>query len=627
MRGNGKIIQELEGVFKGAGWNVIKVIWGSRWDQLLRADVSGRLVQLMTECVDGDYQTFKSRNGKYVRDEFFGRYPETKAMVEEWSDDEIWALQRGGHDSLKVYAAYKAASEHRGAPTVVLAKTIKGYGMGEAGEAQNIAHQAKKMEIEAMRTFRDRFDLPIPDEAIAGEKVPFYKPPEDSAEMRYLRERSAALGSVPQRRRALGCADRAGTLGLRRAAARYGRPHISTTMAFVRMLNTIARDKRDRRARRPDRRRRIAHVRHGRNVPPARDLLVGRPALPSARCRAADVVSRGQARANPAGGHQRSRRALVVDRRRNLVLESQPADDSVLHLLLDVRISTRGRSDVGRGRQPHARISARRDLRADDAQRRGTAARRRQQPSRGLVRSRIAAATIRPTRTRSRSIIQDGLRRMLAEQEDVYYYITLMNENYQHPAMPAGARDGILRGMYLLQDAGKPPMRKTLRVQLFGSGAILREVIAAAELLADDWNVAQRRLGRDQLQRAAARRRRRTALEHAASAGEAPALVCRGVPARPLAARASPRPTTSAPSPNRFVRSSVGRRYVALGTDGYGRSDFRRKLREFFEVDRHFVTIAALRALADEGTIPPATVEKAIEKYDIDPNKPNPIDV
>ena len=242
VRGNGKIIQELEGVFKGAGWNVIKVIWGSRWDPLLAADKSGRLVQLMNECVDGDYQTFKSRNGRYVRDEFFGRYPETKSLVEGWTDDEVWNLQRGGHDSIKVYAAYKAAVEHRGQPTVVLAKTIKGYGMGEAGEAQNIAHQAKKMEIEAMRVFRDRFALPISDAELSGEKVPFLKPSDDAPEMRYLRERLAALGSVPQRRK------RSASLTVPQLSAfepqlqGTGDRHISTTMAFVRILNTIARD-------------------------------------------------------------------------------------------------------------------------------------------------------------------------------------------------------------------------------------------------------------------------------------------------------------------------------------------------------------------------------------------------
>ncbi|HEY1869228.1 MAG TPA: pyruvate dehydrogenase (acetyl-transferring), homodimeric type, partial [Candidatus Cybelea sp.] len=243
VRGNGKIIQELEGVFKGAGWNVIKVIWGSNWDPLLAADTSGRLVQLMTECVDGDYQTFKSRNGNYVRDEFFGRYPETKALVEDWNDDAIWDLRRGGHDSIKVHAAYKAASEHRGEPTVILAKTIKGYGMGEAGEAQNIAHQAKKMELEALRLFRDRFSLPISDAQISAEKVPFYRPADGSPEMRYLQERLATLGHVPQRRQKSAALTVPELSTFDAQLQSTGDRHISTTMAFVRILNAIARDR------------------------------------------------------------------------------------------------------------------------------------------------------------------------------------------------------------------------------------------------------------------------------------------------------------------------------------------------------------------------------------------------
>ncbi len=369
VRGNGKIIQELEGVFRGAGWNVIKVIWGSRWDPLLAADKSGRLTQLMNECVDGDYQTFKSRNGKYVRDEFFGRYPETKSLVEDWTDDEIWNLQRGGHDSIKVYAAYKAAFEHRGQPTVVLAKTIKGYGMGEAGEAQNIAHQAKKMEVEAMRVFRDRFALPISDAALAGDTIPFYKPADEAPEMLYLRERLAELGSVPQRRR------KSASLAVPELSTfdaqlqGDGRPAYLNDHGLRSDSQCDRARSRNRSARRSDRRRRIAHVRHGRHVPAARHLLVGRPALPPARCRAADVVPRGQAGPDPAGRHQRSRRALVVDRRGNLVFESRPSDDSVLHLLFDVRISARRRSDVGCRRQPNARFLTRRHVRANDAQR------------------------------------------------------------------------------------------------------------------------------------------------------------------------------------------------------------------------------------------------------------------
>ncbi len=302
VRGNGKIIQELERVFKGAGWNVIKVIWGSRWDPLLHADASGRLVQLMTECVDGDYQTFKSRDGKYVRDEFFGRYPETAALVADWSDDEIWALQRGGHDSTKVYAAYKSAVEHRGRPTVILAKTIKGYGMGDAGEARNIAHQAKKMEVEAMRAFRDRFSIPVSDAEI--ENIPFYKPAEDSPELRYLGERVKALGRVPQRRRTSASLVVPELSAFDAQLAGTGDREISTTMAFVRNSQHDRSRSAHRRARRSDRRRRIAHVRYGRDVPPTGHLLVGRPTLPSARRRAAHVVPGRQTRADLARRHQ-----------------------------------------------------------------------------------------------------------------------------------------------------------------------------------------------------------------------------------------------------------------------------------------------------------------------------------
>ena len=630
VRGNGKIIQELEGVFKGAGWNVIKVIWGSRWDQLLRADVNGRLVQLMTECVDGDYQTFKSRNGKYVRDEFFGRYPETKAMVEGWSDDEIWALQRGGHDSLKVYAAYKAASEHRGAPTVVLAKTIKGYGMGEAGEAQNIAHQAKKMELEAMRTFRDRFDLPIPDEAIAGEKVPFYKPPEDSAEMRYLRERTAALGSVPQRRR------RSATLTVPELSAfdaqlqGTGDRSISTTMAFVRVLNAIARD------------REIGP----RVVPIVADE--SRTFGMEGMFRQLGIYSSVGQLYHPQDAEQlmwyrEDKLGQILQEGINeagalsswIAAGTSYSNHNLPMIPFYIFYSMFGFQRVG-------------DLTwaAGDSRTRGfllgATSGRTTLNGEGLQHedgsSQVAASFVPnccsydPTYAYEVAvIIQDGLRRMLAEQEDVYYYITLLNENYQHPAMPAGARDGILRGMYLLQDAGKPD-RKTPRVQLFGSGAILREVIAASELLANDWHVRSDVWAVpsfNALQRDGVAARRWTMLHPQEKPRLSFVEECLRERSGPGIA-ATDYIRTFAEQIHPFVASSgtgEPRRYVALGTDGYGRSDFRRRLRSFFEVDRHFVTIAALRALADEGTISPATIEKAIKKYDIDPSKPNPIDV
>src|SRR5215469_9546098 len=485
VRGNGKIIQELEGVFKGAGWNVIKVVWGSRWDELLQTDSTGRLVQLMNECVDGDYQTFKSRNGKYVRDEFFGRYPETAALVSSWSDDQIWALNRGGHDPVKVYAAYKKAVSHRGQPTVIIAKTIKGYGMGEAGEARNIAHQAKKMDVEAMRAFRDRFSIPLTDETV--EKLAFVKPPEDGPEMRYLRDRVKELGHVPQRRRKSVALTVPELSTYEPQMKSTGDREISTTMAFVRILNTIVRD----------------HTVGPRVVPIVADesrtfgmegmfrqlgiySSVGQLYHPQdaeqlmwyREDKLGQILQEGINEAGAfssfiAGGTSYSNHDLpmipfyifysMFGFQRVGDLAWAAGDSRTRGFLLG---ATSGRTTLnGEG------------LQHEDGS------------------SQVAASFVPnccsydPTYAYELAvIIQDGLRRMLAEQEDVYYYITLMNENYAHPAMPPDARDGILRGMYLLTDGG-PADKKTPRVQLFGSGAILREVEAAAQLLADEWNV------------------------------------------------------------------------------------------------------------------------------------------
>ncbi|HEX3672117.1 MAG TPA: pyruvate dehydrogenase (acetyl-transferring), homodimeric type [Candidatus Cybelea sp.] len=623
VRGNGKIIQELEGVFKGAGWNVIKVIWGSRWDPLLASSSGARLAQLMNECVDGDYQTFKSRNGKYVRDEFFGRYPETKALVEDWSDDEIWALQRGGHDSLKVYAAYKAAFEHRGQPTVVLAKTIKGYGMGEAGEAQNIAHQAKKMEVEAMRVFRDRFKLPISDEALSSEKIPFFKPPEDSPEMRYLRERLAALGSVPERRRKSAALTVPELSAFDAQLQSTGDRHISTTMAFVRILNAIARD------------REIGP----RVVPIVADE--SRTFGMEGMFRQLGIYSSVGQLYHPQDAEQlmwyrEDKLGQILQEGINeagalsswIAAGTSYTNHNVPMIPFYIFYSMFGFQRVG-------------DLTwaAGDSRTRGfllgATSGRTTLNGEGLQHedgsSQVAASFVPncisfdPTYAYELAvIIQDGVRRMLAEQEDVYYYITLMNENYQHPAMPSGAIDGILRGMYLLRDGGTAK-GKMPRVQLFGSGAILREVEAAADLLANDWNVKSdvwsvtsfNELQRDGV---AARRwnmlhpeepPRRSFVEECLQDRPGPGIAATDY-IRTFAEQIHP---------------FVDRRYVALGTDGYGRSDFRRKLRQFFEVDRHFVTVAALTALVQEGTVDRKMVRKALEKYHIDPNKPNPITV
>ncbi len=555
VRGNGKIIQELEGVFKGAGWNVIKVIWGSRWDPLLASDAGTRLAQLMNECVDGDYQTFKSRDGKYVRDEFFGRYPETKALVEDWSDDDIWALQRGGHDSLKVYAAYKAAFEHRGQPTVVLAKTIKGYGMGEAGEAQNIAHQAKKMEIEAMRVFRDRFSLPISDAALSSEKIPFFKPPEDAPEMRYLRERLAVLGSVPQRRQKSASLTVPELSVFDAQLTGTGERQISTTMAFVRILNAIARD------------REIGP----RVVPIVAD---------ESRTFGMEGMFRQLGIYSSVGQlyHPQDAEQLMWYREDKLgqILQEGINEAGALSSWISAGTSYTNHNlpmipfYIFYSMFGFQRVG---DLTwaAGDSRTRGfllgATSGRTTLNGEGLQHedgsSQVAASFVPncisfdPTYGYELAvIIQDGLRRMLAEQEDVYYYITLLNENYQHPAMPPDAREGILRGMYLLHPSTDSKLDEhSPCVQLFGSGAILREVEAAAELLAKEWNVRAdvwAVTSFNELQRDGVAAQRWNLLHpqnRRAHRTSRPA--CKDV-----AARASPRPITSAPLPSRFARSS-----------------------------------------------------------------------
>jgi pyruvate dehydrogenase E1 component len=621
VRGNGKIIQELEGVFKGAGWNVIKVIWGSGWDPLLEADTSGRLVQLMTECVDGDYQTFKSRDGKYVREQFFGRYPETAALVAHWSDDQIWALARGGHDPLKVYAAYKAAVEHTGAPTVILAKTIKGYGMGEAGEARNIAHQAKKMDLEEMRAFRDRFNIPVTDAEI--EKIPFYKPPENGPEMKYLRERVHALGRLPQRRRTSQAIAVPELSAFDAQLQSTGEREISTTMAFVRCLSTILRD----------------HTVGPRVVPIVADE--SRTFGMEGMFRQLGIYSSVGQLYHPQDAEQlmwyrEDKLGQILQEGINeagaisswIAAGTSYSNHDLPMIPFYIFYSMFGFQRVG-------------DLAwaAGDSRTRGfllggTSGRttlngeglQHEDGSSQLMASFVPnCRSYDPTYSYEVAVVlQDGLRRMLADQEDVYYYITLLNENYHHPAMPEGARDGILRGMYLLRDGGENA-KKSPRVQLFGSGAILREVEAAGELLAGDWNVRSdvwsvpsfNELQRDGV--AAARwnlmhpteKPRLSYVEQLLQGREGPGVAATDY-VRTFAEQ---------------IRPFVGRRYVTLGTDGFGRSDFRRKLREFFEVNRHYVALAALKALADEGTIPPKTVADAIKKYGIDPEKPNPITV
>jgi pyruvate dehydrogenase E1 component len=621
VRGNGKIIQELERVFKGTGWNVIKVIWGSRWDQLLQKDRTGRLVQLMNECVDGDYQTFKSRDGKYVRESFFGRYPETAELVAGWSDDEIWALNRGGHDPVKIYAAYKAAVEHSGQPTVILAKTIKGYGMGVAGEARNIAHQAKKMDVEEMRAFRNRFSLPISDTEI--EKILFYKPPEESAEMRYLRERVRELGSLPQRRR------KSVSMAVPELSAfdaqlqSTGDREISTTMAFVRVLNTIVRD----------------HTIGAHVVPIVADE--SRTFGMEGMFRQLGIYSSVGQLYHPQDAEQlmwyrEDKLGQILQEGINeagalsswIAAGTSYSNHDLPMIPFYIFYSMFGFQRVG------DLLWAAGDSRTRGFLLGGTSGRTTLNGE-GLQhedgQSQVAASFVPNCRSYDPTfgyevavIVQDGLRRMLTEQEDAYYYITLLNENYHHPAMPEGAREGILRGMYLLRDAG-PAEKGQPRVQLFGSGAILREVMEAAELLANEWKVQAdvwSVTSFNELQRDGVAAHRWNMLHPQ----DAPRLsyveAClQGHEGPGVAATDYIRTFAEQ------IRPFVGRRYTTLGTDGFGRSDYRRKLRSFFEVNRHFVAVAALKALADEGTVPASTVAKALKKYDIDPNKPNPVGV
>ncbi|MHB8178939.1 MAG: pyruvate dehydrogenase (acetyl-transferring), homodimeric type [Vulcanimicrobiaceae bacterium] len=621
VRGNGKIIQELERFFIGAGWNVIKVIWGRSWDPLLAADRTGRLVALMNECVDGDYQTFKSRDGKYVREQFFGRYPETAALVADWSDERVWALQRGGHDPSKVYAAYHAAVRHRGQPTVILAKTIKGYGMGEAGEARNIAHQAKKMGLEEMRAFRDRFSIPVSDRDL--EHIPFYKPPEKSPEMAYLRERCAAQGQLPQRRRRSESLVVPELSAYDTQLASTGEREFSTTMAFVRVLSTLMRDP----------------VIGPRVVPIVADE--SRTFGMEGMFRQLGIYSSVGQLYHPQDAEQlmwyrEDKHGQILQEGINeagaisswIAAGTSYANHNLPMIPFYIFYSMFGFQRVG-------------DLAwaAGDSRTRGFliggTSGRTTLNGEGLQHedghSQVFASFIPNCRSYDPTysyevavIVQDGLRRMLTEQEDIYYYITLLNENYAHPAMPQGVREDILRGMYLLRDGGKAE-KKSPRVQLFGSGAILREVLAGADLLREDfgvtadvWSVTSfNELHRDGVAA------ERWNLLHPAETPRTSFVESSLAGRRGPGVAATDYIRTYAEQ----IRPYVGRPYTTLGTDGYGRSDYRSKLRAFFEVDRRWVALAALAALAREGSLESSTIAKAIKRYDIDPNKPNPITV
>ena len=621
VRGNGKIIQELEADFRGAGWNVIKVIWGSRWDPLLAADTDDALMKVMEDCVDGDYQTFKSRDGAYVREHFFGRDPRVLERVAHMSDDEIWMLNRGGHDQQKVFAAYDAAVSHTDQPTVILAKTIKGYGMGVSGEGQMITHQAKKMTENALLAFRDRFELPLTDEQVRAAE--YYKPQEDSPEMGYLRDCRAELGgSLPVRRRKSKSLPVPDLELFKSQLQGTDDREISTTMAFVRVLAALLRDK--------------ALGRHIVPIIPDESRTFGMEGL----FRQVGIYSPVGQLYQPQDSGQLS---FYKEDHHGQILEEGITEAGSISSFIAAGTSYSAHdvpmvpfyiyySMFGYQRVGDL-VWAAGDSRTRGFMLGGTAGRTTLNGE-GLQHedghSHVLFSVVPNCRAYDPAfsyevavIIQDGLRRMLAEQEDVFYYITLMNENYTHPALPEGAQEQILRGMYLLREG--PKRSKKPRVQLLGSGTILREAMAAAELLesdfgvlADVWSVTSfTELRRDGLEV-----ERWNMLHPTEKPRQAYVSQCLGRRGGPVVAS-----TDYIKAYPDQIRQWVPGSYHVLGTDGYGRSDFRRALRGFFEVDRRYVALAALKSLADQGAIDAALVQNAIERYEIDPEAPLPTTV
>ena len=614
VHGNGKIIQELETMFRGAGWNVIKVIWGDRWDPLLAEDKDGLLVRRMEEAVDGEYQTYKARDGAYVREKFFGKYEELADRVKDMSDEEIWALNRGGHDARKVYAAYDAAQKATRRPTVILAKTIKGYGMGVAGEGQNITHQQKKMNEEALKAFRDRFELDISDEEVAD--VAFHKPPDDSDEIRYLRERRERLGGfIPTRKRKVDEPLPIPDLEIFQSQLDgTDEREVSTTMAFVRILAALLRDK----------------ELGPRVVPivPDESRTFGMEGM----FRQLGIYSHvGQLYEPEDAGslmfYREDRKGQVLQEGITeagamsswIAAATSYANYDVQMIPFYAYYSMFGFQRVG------DLAWAAGDSRARGFLIGGTAGRTTLNGE-GLQHedghSHVLSATIPNCISYDPAyayelavIVHDGLRRMVGEQEDVFYYLTVMNENYPHPPMPEGAQEGILRGMHRVAEA------KEAKVRLLGSGAILREVEAAAELLRDDWDIPAdvwSVTSFTQLRREGLARER----EERLGRSDVPApwvTECLGRDKTPVVAA-----TDYMKALPDGIRQWIPSRFDVLGTDGYGRSDFRKHLRRFFEVDRNHVAVAALRTLEREGEVEGSTVAEAIEKYGIDADHSDP---
>jgi pyruvate dehydrogenase E1 component len=621
VRGNGKIVQELEGEFRGSGWNVIKLIWGSDWDKLLARDKDGALRKIMMDTLDGDYQAFKANDGAYVRKHFFGRDPRTLEMVAHMSDDEIWSLKRGGHDPQKVYAAYHQAVNTKGQPTVLLIKTVKGFGMGKAGEGKNNVHQTKKLTDEDVRYMRDRFNIPVPDSELAN--VPFYKPADDTPEMRYLHERRKALGGYLPHRRTK--ADESFTVPALDVFKSVMEPtadgrEISTTQAYVRFLTQLLRDQ----------------ALGPRIVP----ILVD-----EARTFGMEGLFRQVGIYNPAG-----QQYTPVDKDQVMYYKEDKAGQILQEgineaggmsswIAAATSYSTSNRIMVPFyvyysmfGFQRIGDLAwAAGDMQARGFLLGGTSGRTTLNGE-GLQHedghSHILAGTIPncisydPTFAHEVGVIlHHGLKRMVEKQDNVFYYLTLLNENYAMPGLTAGTEEQIIKGMYLCKAGGK---NKT-RVQLMGSGTILRESLAAQELLANDWGVAAdvwscpsfNELTRD------GQDAERFNMLHPLETPRVPFV------AQQLAKHGGPVIASTDYMKNyaEQIRSFIpkGRTFKVLGTDGFGRSDFRSKLREHFEINRHYIVVAALKALSEEGAVPVAKVAEALKQYGIKTDKVNPL--
>ena len=619
VRGNGKIIQELESNFRGSGWNVLKVIWGSYWDPLLNMDKDGILKKRMEECVDGEYQNCKAKGGAYTREHFFGKYPELSEMVSAMSDDDIWRLNRGGHDPHKVYAAYAAAAAHKGQPSIILAKTVKGYGMGDAGEGQNITHQQKSMDIESLKAFRTRFDLPISDKEV--EDLSFYKPAEDSPEIEYMMERRKELGGfLPARRKKSKALKIPNISAFANVTTTSGEREISTTMAFVRILSTLVRDKE-----------------------------LGKYIVPIVPDEARTFGMEGMFR------------QLGIYSSIGQLYEPQDSDQVMFYKeQKDGQILEEGINEAGSFSSWIASATSYSNSNiqtipfyifysmfgfqrigdlawaAGDSRARGfllgATAGRTTLNGEGLQHedghSHLLAATIPncvaydPCFAYELAvIIQNGLERMIENQEDVYFYITVMNENYTNTDMPKGVQQAIIDGIYLFSKSSV----KGPTIQLMGSGVILREVIEAASILESDFKITANvfsvtsfnelrknaldierwnRLNPDKEQKV-------SHIESAIIDTDSPIIAS----------------TDYMKSFPEQIARFLPNKFIALGTDGYGRSDSREALRSFFEVDRYHIVIAALTELVNTKKIDSSILLKAIKKYQLDGNKPNPMNV